>query len=210
MPSTHACRNDAGSVRVELMLVTRISAIPADAQSQPLLFTHKSLCAFRNYHIAQSGYHTAMNMSINPQFEIFTMKLSGCGTCAPPLLCHNCQQFTEDRWWLEGALRANHYELMLSSGKSNIYSSLVFQQLANLYGGRGEQERGGVGRLGREGEGRVIGKQRNRKRKGHLSLSIYTSPHQSPNITTSTIYCYFAGINFSTVQNSTKYLGHIC
>ena len=36
---------------------------------------------------------------------------------------------------------------MFSSGKSYVYSSLVFQQLANLYGGKG---RGGEGRGGEE------------------------------------------------------------
>ena len=47
---------------------------------------------------------------------------------------------------------------MFSSGKSYVYSSLVFQQLANLYGGkrRGGEGRGGEGKggEGRGGEGR--------------------------------------------------------
>ena len=43
---------------------------------------------------------------------------------------------------------------MFSSGKSYVYSSLVFQQLANLYGGKG---RGGEGRGGEERGGEERG-----------------------------------------------------
>ena len=97
------CRIDVGSVcRIDVGSVRRIDTgskvITLDVESQSPA-TQECCSHIKCTYCVCFGTTVSRKMGIMPheQLKLFTMKLSGRGTCAPPLLCHNCQQFTDDR-----------------------------------------------------------------------------------------------------------------